>query len=89
MADAKSEKRAIHWQRTKNLTLIVLAIWFVFALVFPWFAKELNALSFLGFQLGYYFPVQGSLIVFVAVIVVQNLMQDRIDDEFGSGDTDG
>ena len=89
MADSKSEKRRIHWEKTRKLTWIVLVIWFVFAFVFPWFAKELNAFSFLGFELGYYFPVQGSLIVFVLLIVVQNLLQDKIDDEFGSGGADG
>ena len=39
--------------------------------------------SFLGFPLGYYFPVQGSLIVFVALIFFQNHQQDKIDDEAG------
>ena len=43
-------------------------------------------MSFLGFQLGYYMVVQGSLIVFVLLIVIQNIMQDSIDDEYGSGD---
>ena len=32
--------------------------------------------------------VQGSLIVFVLLIVVQNLLQDRIDDAFGAGELD-
>lgn len=86
MADDKSARRTIHWSKTRNLTFIVLAIWFVFSLVLPWFARELDAASFLGFKLGYYIIVQGSLIVFVLLIVVQNLLQDKIDDEYGSGD---
>lgn len=88
VADSNSDKRRVHWEKTRNLTWIVLVIWFVFAIVLPWFAKELNAFSFLGFELGYYIPVQGSLIVFVLLIVVQNLLQDKIDDEFGSGEVD-
>ncbi|MEM7222182.1 MAG: DUF4212 domain-containing protein [Pseudomonadota bacterium] len=86
MASDKSEKRRIHWQKTRNLTIVVLIIWFIFAFVLPWFAKDLNAFTFLGFKLGYYFVVQGSLIVFVLLIIVQNLRQDAIDDEFGSGE---
>ena len=46
-------------------------------------AKALMEYSFLGFPLGYYFPVQGSLIVFVALIFFQNHQQDKIDDEAG------
>ena len=86
MAEDKSERRRIHWAKTRNLTYVVLVIWFIFALVLPWFAKDLNSISFLGFKLGYYFVVQGSLIAFVLLIVVQNMMQDSIDDEYGSGD---
>lgn len=85
MADKDSEKRRVHWAKTRTLTFIVLGIWFVFAFVLPWFAKELNAFSFIGFELGYYFVVQGSLIAFVLLILVQNLRQDSIDDEYGSG----
>lgn len=78
------EKRQVHWSKTRSLTFTVLVIWFIFALLLPWFAGSLNALSFLGFELGYYFVVQGSLIVFVLLIVVQNLVQDSIDDEYGA-----
>lgn len=86
MSEDKSERRRIHWAKTRRLTIVVLVIWFIFAFVVPWFAKDLNAMSFLGFKLGYYFVVQGSLIVFVLLIIVQNLMQDSIDDQYGSGD---
>lgn len=85
MAEINPEKRAIHWAKTRNLTYIVLVLWFIFALVLPWFAKELNAMTFIGFKLGYYFVVQGSLIAFVLLILIQNLRQDKIDDEYGAG----
>ncbi len=85
MTDDKHEKRRIHWEKTRTTTFIVLVIWFVFAFILPWFAKDLNAMSFLGFELGYYFVVQGSLIVFVLLILFQNMRQDAIDDEYGSG----
>lgn len=86
MASQTSEKRRIHWQKTRNLTILVLVIWFIFAFIVPWFAKDLNAFTFLGFKLGYYFLVQGSLVVFVLLIIFQNLRQDAIDDEYGSGE---
>ncbi len=86
MADSVETTRQTHWARTRNLTLLVLVIWFIFAFIVPWHAKELNSMSFLGFPLGYYFPVQGSLIIFVALIFFQNWRQDKIDDEAGMGD---
>ena len=80
----QSENRKIHWQKTRLLTFAILAVWFVFSCIVPWFAKDLNSFSFLGFQLGYYFLVQGSLAIFVLLIVVQNLAQNAIDDKHGS-----
>jgi putative solute:sodium symporter small subunit len=86
MAKANAQARARHWIKTRNLTYVILALWALFGIVLPWFAKELNSFSFLGFPLGYYFCVQGSLIAFVLLIVFQNWRQDQIDDEFGVGD---
>ena len=83
MADSLSETRQRHWARTRNLTILVLVIWAIFAFVVPGYAKALDAYSFLGFPLGYYFCVQGSLIVFVLLIFFQNWRQDKIDDEAG------
>lgn len=72
-----------HWNKTRNLTFLVLFIWFIFSIVIPWNAKALNSFSFMGFELGYYMCVQGSLIVFVLLIFFHNWRQDAIDDEFG------
>jgi putative solute:sodium symporter small subunit len=80
---ANDEKRAQHWAKTRNLTIVVLILWFIFAFVLPWNAKALNSYSFIGFPLGYYFIAQGSLIAFVLLIFIQNWFQDKIDDEFG------
>jgi len=67
-------------------TIVVLVIWAIFALVLPWNARPLNNSTFLGFPLGYYLLVQGSLAVFVVLIFVQNWLQDRIDDEAGASE---
>lgn len=75
-----------YWAKTRNLTIIALSIWFIFSLVVPWFAPQLNNITFLGFPLGYYMIAQGSLIVFVVTIFWQNWAQDRVDDEFGLGE---
>lgn len=83
MSQDKSGAREAHWEKTRNLTFLVLIIWFIFSFAVHWFANSLNAISFLGFPLGYYFAVQGSLAIFVVLIFFQNWRQDKIDDEFG------
>lgn len=86
MSRDKSSIRAAHWTRTRNLTIIILVLWFIFSFVVHWFAKSLNEFSFLGFPLGYYMAVQGSLVIFVVLIFAQNLGQDKIDDSAGLED---
>ena len=83
MPGLNPEADAAHWRKTRNLTLIVLAIWAVFAFVIHIFASTLNQFTFIGFPLGYYMAVQGSLLVFVVLVFFQNARQDAIDEEFG------
>ena len=82
MTPADSQARTRHWVKTRNLTIVILALWVLFGILAPWFAKDLDAFTFMGFKLGYYMVVQGSLIAFVVLIWVQNMIQDRIDDEY-------
>ncbi len=86
MSDEATAKAQVHWSKTRNLTIFVLIIWAIFAFLLPAYAKSLNEMSFLGFPLGYYLCVQGSLIVFVLLIWFQNWRQDTIDDEAGLGE---
>ena len=79
MATELNEKERKHWSRTSALNWVVLIIWFIFAFVVPWYARELDEYVFLGFPLGFYMVAQGSLIVFVLLIFIQNWIQDGID----------
>ena len=76
MAKANAQAREQHWIKTRDLSYVILILWAIFAIVLPWMADSLNAYTFLGFPLGYYMCVQGSLIVFVALIWFQNWRQD-------------
>jgi len=88
MSDVSAETLAAHWAKTKRLTMIVLAIWFVFSYAIHWFADSLNSMSFLGFPLGYYMAAQGSLFIFVVLIWWLARSQEKIDEEFGVAEED-
>jgi putative solute:sodium symporter small subunit len=83
---ANEEQRRQHWAKTRNLTIVILILWAIFSFVLPWYAHALNSYKFIGFPLGFYFTAQGSLIAFVLLIFVQNMFQDKIDDEYGMGE---
>ena len=83
---ASDDNRRRHWEKTRNLTFVILFFWVIFSFVLPWNAHALNSMSFIGFPLGFYFTAQGSLIAFVLMIWIQNWLQDKIDDECGMGE---
>ncbi len=83
MSDLTPEKRAQHWAKTKNLTILTLVIWFIFSFVIHWFADSLNTTVIFGFPLGFYMAAQGSLIIFVVLIFWLTHSQNKIDEEFG------
>ena len=78
-----TSQRINHWRRTKRLMIITLTLWFIFSFVVHWFANTLNAVSFLGFPLGYYMSVQGSEIIFVVILFWFAWAQHKIDRETG------
>jgi len=86
MSQDNSDAKAGHWTKTRNLMILVMVLWFIFSIVVHMFAKSLNEITFIGFPLGYYFAVQGSLIIFVVLIWFSNWRQDSIDEEFGFSD---
>jgi putative solute:sodium symporter small subunit len=77
-----TQKHVEYWQKTLRLTGILLAIWFVVTFVASYFARELNEITFIG-PLGFYMGAQGSLIVYVAIIVYYAKTMNAMDKEYG------
>lgn len=72
-----------YWRKTSGLMWFMLALWFIFSFGVHLFAPSLNEIRFLGFRLGFYMAAQGSLIVFVLILIYYAVRQNRIDEEFG------
>ena len=72
-----------HWEKTKGLMIVTLAIWFFFGYVIFMFGESINSVSFLGYPLAYYMCAQGSIIAFVVLIFWFANKQEKIDEEFG------
>ena len=78
-------KQEQHWNKTRNLLFITLAIWFVFSIGIFLFGAEMEASSIrpLGYPVSYYMTCQGSLAIFVVLIFWFAGRQEKIDEEFG------
>lgn len=82
-APVTEERRKEYWRRTLRITAILMAIWFVVTYVVIWFAVPLNQFTFLGFPFAFYMGAQGSLVVYVVLIVFYAWYMNRMDREFG------
>jgi putative solute:sodium symporter small subunit len=75
-------KHAQYWHKNLVVTAILLFIWFVTTFVVSWYSRELNALSFIGFPLGFYMSAQGSLIIYVVLIWIYQHYMNKLDIEY-------
>ena len=58
-------KQAQHWEKTRGLLMVTLAIWFVFSIGIFLFGAEMNEVTGpFGYPLTYWFTCQGSLGIF-------------------------
>ncbi|HEU4460019.1 MAG TPA: DUF4212 domain-containing protein [Methylibium sp.] len=67
-----------HWRATRRLTAALLALWFVASFVMAFFARELDVVLF-GWPFSFYMAAQGSLFVFLLIVVVYARAMDRLD----------
>lgn len=76
-------KQRAYWRRNVWLTVVLLLLWFVVTFVVSFFARELNAVTVMGFPLGFYMGAQGTLIVYVVIIFVYARIMNRLDRQYG------
>jgi putative solute:sodium symporter small subunit len=76
-------RRQAYWRKTLTVTAILLALWFVVTYVVAYFAVPLNEYTFLGFPFAFYMGAQGSLIIYVLIIVFYARYMNRLDREYG------
>lgn len=74
-----SAARSVFWDRTKTLTGVLLMVWLGVNLLVPWFARDLNAVQAFGFPLGFWLAAEGSLLVYLLIIVVYAVAMDRLE----------
>ena len=60
--------RAIHWQRTRRLTAVLLALWLATTFCSVFFARDLAGLSLFGWPLPFYLAAQGAALIYLAIL---------------------
>jgi putative solute:sodium symporter small subunit len=83
-----TEKHREYWRKNLNLTMVLLAIWFVSTFVMGYFARELATINFFGWPLSFYMAAQGSLIIYVIIILIYARSMKRLDEQYGVSEGD-
>lgn len=77
---ALQESLKRYWRTNLKIMMVLLAVWAVAGLgCGVLFADALNAYSLGGYPLGFWFAQQGSIIVFVVLILIYSLLLNRLD----------
>jgi putative solute:sodium symporter small subunit len=74
--------RARHWQRTRSLTALLLALWLATSFCTVFFARELAQLSVFGWPLSFYLAAQGAALIYLAILGTYALALRRFDLRF-------
>jgi len=78
------EKARLYWRANLRLMAALLLVWFVASYVLGIVLVEpLNQLRFGGFPLGFWFAHQGSIYVFIGLVLIYVLAMDRLDRRHG------
>ena len=79
----KEKNKNLYWKL--NLTIVgsLLAVWFMVSFgAGILFSENLDQFEIAGFKLGFWFAQQGSIIIFVFLIVLYCFLMNKLDKRF-------
>jgi putative solute:sodium symporter small subunit len=81
--------RVEYWREQMRRTVILLSVWFIVSFVLSIFlAEPLNGFSFGGVPFGFWMAQQGSIFVFVSLVLIYALASNALDRQAGVEETD-
>ena len=80
----ENDDAGAYWRANLRLMAKLLAVWFLSSYGLGiLFVEPLNTFSVGGFPLGFWFAQQGSIYIFIVLILVYVVRMDKIDAEHG------
>jgi putative solute:sodium symporter small subunit len=72
-----------YWKKNLKYLTILLSIWFIVSFLFGiLLVEQLNTIRLGGFKLGFWFAQQGSIYVFILLILVYIRLMNKLDKEY-------
>ncbi len=89
MSKIRSRYQSAYWRKNLTYVGILLTIWFLVSYGFGiLLVDQLDSIRIAGFGLGFWFAQQGSIYVFVILILVYVKLMNRLDRQFGVDEKD-
>ncbi len=83
MSKIRSRYQSAYWRKNLTYVGILLTIWFLVSYGFGiLLVDQLDSIRIAGFGLGFWFAQQGSIYVFVILILVYVKLMNRLDRQF-------
>ena len=89
MSSDPKEKAKLYWSSCLRILFLILSIWFVAAYVCGILCREWLDLNFPNIgnaPFGFWMAQQGSIIVFMGLLVLYRFLMNRLDAEYSYGE---
>ncbi|CAM3673326.1 DUF4212 domain-containing protein [Litorimonas haliclonae] len=84
MTDDQIKNRALYWRATKQLTVSLLLVWFLVSFgAGILFREALDNFSIGGAPLGFWMAQNGSIYIFVLLIIIYCIQMTRLERKYG------
>ncbi|MBP0600298.1 DUF4212 domain-containing protein [Herbaspirillum sp. LeCh32-8] len=70
-----------HWSKTRRMTAVLLAVWFLVTFFFIFFARELDQVHLFGWPISFYMAAQGMMLIYLAIVVIYMRRMRRIEQQ--------
>ena len=81
-------RKAAYWRRTRQLTVKLLACWFLITLGTIFFARELSAVSIFGWPISFYMAAEGCVLAYLVIVGIYAWRMRKLEKTFTSDSTD-
>ena len=69
----------LYWTRVRQLTGVLMLIWFIATFCVIFFARETTSLTLFGWPFSFYMAAQGSTLIYLLIIGIYALAMKKLD----------
>ncbi len=81
-----SERHQRYWRSNLRMTGALLSVWFLATFGVSWFARDLQALTLLGFPFPFFMAAQGALLIYLLLVGFYAWRMGKLDKKYGVGE---